>query len=166
MRLSSVAIGIACAVIMSTASIAQVRDARNPRSGPSANQIIDQFDAEIARLKANLRLTPEQDKNWSSFQAALHDIAAARAEARINRPQETARDINAADSKDDGAIAALRAQADEYAEKSTNLKKLADAVQPLYGSLDDRQRTMTMRFLNRDWAAMYPNNGWDSRGRR
>ena len=44
----------------------------------TANQIVDMADARIAQLKADLRLTPDQDKNWGSFQSALHDMALRR----------------------------------------------------------------------------------------
>jgi len=75
------------------------------------------------------------------------------------------RDTHPQDAKNDGALTALRAQADEFAEKSTNLKKLADALEPLYASLDGRQRERTMGFLSHDWAAMYPKARWGFRNR-
>jgi hypothetical protein len=39
-------------------------------------------DARIAALKAGLKLTPEQEKNWPALEAALRERAKARA-ARI-----------------------------------------------------------------------------------
>jgi len=113
-----------------------------------------------------LRLTSEQEKNWNGFQSALHDIATARAEVLGNRSRGPLRDTHPQDAKDDGALAALRAQADEFAEKSTNQKKLADALERLYVSLDGRQRERTMGFLSHDWATMYPNTRSGSRNRR
>jgi zinc resistance-associated protein len=116
-----------------------------------------------------LRLTSEQESTWTGFQSALHDIAAARAEVLGNRSREPvrdARDAHPQDAKNDGALAALRAQVDEFAEKSTILKKLADALEPLYANLDGRQRKRTIEFLSHDWAAMYPNARWGYRNRR
>lgn len=46
----------------------------------TSNQVVDMADARIAQLKADLRLTPDQDKNWGSFQTALHDMAQRRAD--------------------------------------------------------------------------------------
>jgi hypothetical protein len=47
---------------------------------------------------------------------------------------------------------------------SKNLVKIADAVDPLYSTLDQRQRGLVMQFVRSDWQALYPNS--DRRGRR
>ncbi len=47
--------------------------AQAERSGPADNQIANDVDARIARLKADLRLTADQEKNWSGVETALHD---------------------------------------------------------------------------------------------
>src|SRR6476661_6974152 len=39
-------------------------------------------DARIAALKAGLRLTPDQEKNWPAVETALRDLAKQRAERR------------------------------------------------------------------------------------
>ena len=44
------------------------------RAELSANQINDQFAARAARIKADLRLTPEQAKNWPAVESAVKDI--------------------------------------------------------------------------------------------
>ena len=51
------------------------------------NQVVDMADARIAQLKADLRLNPDQDKNWGSFQTALHDMGQRRAD-RMNKMRE------------------------------------------------------------------------------
>ena len=51
------------------------------------NQIVDMADARIAQLKADLRLTPDQDKNWDAFRSALHDMAQRRAD-RMTKVRE------------------------------------------------------------------------------
>ena len=54
------------------------------------NQVVDMADARIAQLKAELRLTPDQDKNWGTFQSALHDMAQRRADRMTRmRDQQT-----------------------------------------------------------------------------
>jgi LTXXQ motif family protein len=71
-------------------------------------------DARIAALKAGLRLTPAQEKNWPALETALREQAKARG-ARI-------------------------AEWHEKAKEPRELEKLADAAKPLYESLDDAQK--------------------------
>ena len=140
------------------------------------NQIVDMADARIAQLKADLRLTPDQDKNWGSFQNALHDMAQRRADrmtkVREQRsvqtdqanppPAGTAPDANAKPTEDrdmrarndrddrDGApdlVADMRARADVMSARADDFRKFADAAGPLYGSLDDRQKQRFLAFV-------------------
>src|SRR5262249_40724157 len=89
-------------------------------------------DARIAAMKAGLRLTPDQEKNWPAFETALRDIAKARQERVAARRQDEPR---AADP-----VERLRRQADALTKAGANLKRLADAQEPLYQSLDDSQK--------------------------
>lgn len=41
----------------------------------------------------------------------------------------------------------MRTMADDLTARGAALKKLADAAEPLYGSLDDRQKNELIRFL-------------------
>ena len=56
---------------------------RADRTELTAGQMTDQAAARAAQMKADLRLTPEQDKNWSSFQAAVVDVWKRQAEQRV-----------------------------------------------------------------------------------
>jgi zinc resistance-associated protein len=89
-------------------------------------------DARIAALKAGLRLTPDQEKNWPAFETALRDIAKTRQERMSSRRQD---EPAAADP-----VERLRRQADALTKAGENLKRLADAQEPLYQSLDDSQK--------------------------
>ena len=58
-----------------------------------ARQLANEFISRTARIKATLRLQPEQKKSWSDFENALVDIGKTRAErvialraARLKRP--------------------------------------------------------------------------------
>jgi len=51
----------------------------------STNQISDQVDARIARIRADLRLTPEQEKNWTGFESAMRDIGKKQADREMKR---------------------------------------------------------------------------------
>ena len=48
-----------------------------------ARQLSDEFMSRTARIKATLKLTPEQAKSWSDFEVILVDIGRTRAERVI-----------------------------------------------------------------------------------
>jgi hypothetical protein len=117
---------------------------------PSAEDTAAFTDARIAGLKAGLKLTPEQEKNWPAVEAAMRDLAKDRADrmkARMERMaalREARRDGDKAQSGSaqpgSDAIMRLRQGADAMTARAANLKKLADAAEPLYKSLDDGQK--------------------------
>lgn len=132
------------------------------RAGPTDNQIADEVDARIAQLKANMRLTPEQDGKWSGIRDALREagIQAAKrryaAEEHMGRHDRRGRrddEPEATATIDQGRrandIAMMRQDADQMAADAASLKKVADAAEPLYDILVDRQRRILMRFVAR-----------------
>ena len=92
------------------------------------------LDAHIAGLKAGLKLTTDQEKNWSAFETAIRDIAKERAE-RFRAMREHRDDAERATPIDH-----MRMMSDRLAKGSADLKSLADAGAPLYASLDDSQK--------------------------
>jgi zinc resistance-associated protein len=88
-------------------------------------------EARIAALKAGLTLTPEQEKNWPAFEQAARDLAKVRMERRSA--------IRNAPATDD-PVERLRQRATALSETGVALKKLADATDPLYKSLDENQK--------------------------
>ena len=78
---SLTAIGFAAVLVLPSAYAAQARDRgdRGERTEMSTSQSIDRADARIAILKADLRLTADQAKNWSGFETALREVATKRA---------------------------------------------------------------------------------------
>jgi hypothetical protein len=62
---------LTAACMLSGPADARHRDDRSDRVELSANQIVAQSDARTARLKADLRLTADQEKNWSGFETAI-----------------------------------------------------------------------------------------------
>jgi hypothetical protein len=123
-----------------------------PRRGLSAEDALAYADARIAALKAGLRLTPEQEKNWPAVESALRDLAKARFE-RMQARRDAWRDRDR--SRD--PIESLRLRADQMAVAAAGLKRLAEAGEPLYKSLDDGQKRRMSR-LTREAA-------WEGRGR-
>ena len=104
-------------------------------------------DARIAAIHAGLKLTPDQEKLWPPVEAAMRDMAKMRQQRRAemeNRPRFA-----------DDAPAALRAMADMASARADALRKLADATQPLYASLDQDQKRRAL-ILSRP---MGPMNG-------
>jgi zinc resistance-associated protein len=121
-------------------------------------------DARIAALKAGLKLTADQEKNWPAVETALRDLAKERAmrmNARAER-REAGRD-NAAERPD--AIARMRAGADGLTARAAGLKKLADASEPLYKSLDDSQKRRFGALIRMGGrGGMEHNHHWQRRG--
>jgi len=108
---------------------------------PSAEDMKAFTDARIAALKAGLELTSEQEKNWPAVETAIRDMAKARAERMAARASEP---------RPSDAIERLQRGAERLNAMATNLKKLADAAEPLYKSLDDGQKqrfTILMRAI-------------------
>lgn len=88
-------------------------------------------DARIAALKAGLKLTPDQEKNWPAVETAMRDLAKQRSERFAAR---------ASAEKPKDPIERLSLRADIMQSRGAALKKLADAAGPLYKSLDDSQK--------------------------
>ena len=96
-------------------------------------------DARIAAVHAGLKLTPDQEKLWPPVEAAVRDFAKMRidrANARMNAKSDSSQDAQ----KPDDPVARLRERADNMANSAAAMKKIADAADPLYKTLDDGQK--------------------------
>jgi zinc resistance-associated protein len=93
-------------------------------------------DARIAGLHAGLKLNADQEKLWPPVEAALRDMVKLRQQRREAMPDRP--------KMSDDAPAALRAMADAASARGEALRKLADAAQPLYASLDEGQKRRAM----------------------
>jgi len=101
----------------------------------SAEQLAAFSDARIAALKAVLKLTPAQEKNWPALEAVLRDIGKDRA-ARAVEWREKAKEHH--EKRD--LIEGFRLAAKHLSARSAELEKIADAAKPLYDGLDDAQK--------------------------
>ena len=110
-------------------------DRGGPHARMSAEDITAYGDARIAAVRAGLKLTPEQEKNWPAVEAALRDMAKQRSDRFAAR---------ASADKPADPIVRLSMRADAMTQQGTALKKLADAAGPLYQSLDDAQKKRLM----------------------
>jgi hypothetical protein len=91
-------------------------------------------EARVEIVKLALQLTPTQEKLWPSVEDAIRS----RANARHVRLTALATRVN--DERERSPIEILRDRADALGQRSANLKKLVDAWQPLYETLDTRQK--------------------------
>ena len=124
---------------------------------PSPEDLKAFTDARIAALKAGLQLTPDQEKNWPAVEQAIRDSAKARQE-RMAAWRERAKEEKGRED----AITRLRARADALTQRAAEIRKLADAAEPLYQSLSDDQKHR-LRFLIHI-AAGHPGGGWGHGG--
>jgi len=108
---------------------------RSDRAELTANQIANDFAARTARIKADLRLTPEQEKNWPGFETAMTDMGKRYADRQTAMQADRTQQKAPAD-----IIEQLRDEAQFLSDRSVDRKALADAAQPLYANLDDQQK--------------------------
>ncbi|MCC8963838.1 Spy/CpxP family protein refolding chaperone [Bradyrhizobium sp. Pear76] len=132
--------GVAALTIAgSTAAYAQHRPWFHGHMRMSAEDRAAFLDARIAAVHAGLKLTADQEKLWPPVEAAVRDFAKMRIDRANARMAVEKTDADKADKPDD-PIARLRERADNMAATATSLKKIADAADPLYKTLDDNQK--------------------------
>lgn len=94
------------------------------------------LDAHLAGMKAGLKLTAEQEKNWPPFEAAIREAAKAREEGWRQMREHMSR------AERPSLIEHMRLMSEHLEKMSTELKTLADAGAPLYDSLTDAQKRL------------------------
>jgi hypothetical protein len=137
MKKFTIAAIAALAIAGSTAVYAQHRPwfeehMRQMRMNPADRAAF--ADARIAAVHAGLKLNADQEKLWPPVETAVRDFAKLRidrANARMTEPQ---------DAQSEDPVARLRERADNMAASATALKKIADAADPLYKTLDEGQK--------------------------
>jgi hypothetical protein len=126
------------------------------------------LDARIAAVHAGLKLTPDQEKLWPPVEAAVRDFAKLRidrANARMNALQNQSPDAQKSPDtqtqRDDNPIARLRERAETMAASAEAMKKIADAADPLYKTLDDAQKRRLAILTHRE--GRFGGEGWRHR---
>jgi hypothetical protein len=102
----------------------------------TAEQIVASSDANIERIKNELKLTPEQEKHWAGFNSAMHYLGhngADRLNLRIARAKR--------DPPDD-IIEQMRNEAQFLNDRAVDQRNVADAAEPLFANLDDKQKSL------------------------
>ena len=121
-------------------------------------------DARIAAVHAGLKLTPDQEKLWPPVETAVRDFAKMRidrANARMNARQDDAKGQQEPQKADD-PVARLRERADTMATTAAAMKRIADAADPLYKTLDDGQKRRLALLTHMEHG--FGGEGWRHRG--
>jgi hypothetical protein len=99
------------------------------------------LDARLAGLKAGLQLTPDQEKLWGPFEAAVRDFAQMRTKHMQGMMERTEK---MGEDGGEGSAMSPIDRLDRIANRLTTagaaLRGIADAAKPLYASLDDQQK--------------------------
>jgi LTXXQ motif family protein len=109
----------------------------------TAEQIVANSDADIDRIKSELNLTPDQEKHWTAFNSAMHYLGhngADRLNLRIARAKR--------DPPDD-IVEQMRNEAQFLNDRAVDQRGVADAAEPLYTSLDDKQKAIFIQEMVR-----------------
>ncbi len=153
------------------------------RYQPTPEDISAFADARIAAIKAGLKLTPDQEKNWAAFESGYRNLAklrtdrmAARREAwrqrreggAQNRGEDRgeARDQTRDRDATGNMVERMQRRADAMTKSAAALKQYADAAAPLYQSLDDAQKRrfgFLTRFMQQQRPMKFARN--EERGR-
>lgn len=94
-------------------------------------------DARIAAVHAGLKLNADQEKLWPPVETAVREFAKLRID-RANARMADRRDGD--DRKVVDPVTKLRERADNMAATAAAMKKIAEAADPLYKTLDDGQK--------------------------
>ncbi|MGB6770249.1 MAG: Spy/CpxP family protein refolding chaperone [Methyloceanibacter sp.] len=160
-------LAVTVAALVSGSGLVLAREMSDREDGPhwqpSAEDMKAFTDARVAALKAGLELKPEQEKNWPAVEAAIRDMAKARADRIAARANE---------QPPSDPVERLHRRAERLGTVATGLKKLADAEEPLYKSLDDAQKqrfeilTRALRPHHHMGFAGWQKHGWSDHGDR
>ena len=141
LKAAAAAVVVAAAVTIAGAPLAhaQPRDGRpdgTRRWQPTIEDMRAFQAARLAALRAGLVLNAEQEKHWPAFEAAMREIQQQRLN-RFTAIREARREGRppVADPAE-----RMRQRAARLSESGAVLKRLADATDPLYRSLDDAQK--------------------------
>ncbi|MEJ0096233.1 MAG: Spy/CpxP family protein refolding chaperone [Methylocella sp.] len=140
--LTKVAIGLTT-LFISGSSLGYAQQAAAP--APQTQQRFSASDwnaltaARIAVVKATLQLKPDQTQYWPAIEEAIRNRATTREQRMV------ALRATLGEQDEFQPIEFMRARADALGQKAESLRKLADAWQPLYATLDqDQKRRMRL----------------------
>lgn len=151
----------ALALAGSTAVYAQHRPWFHGHMRMSAEDRAAFADARIAGVHAGLKLSPDQEKLWPPVEAAVKEFAKLRidrANARMNAMRDDSRDRR----EPADPVTRLRERAEAMGTTAAAMKKIADAADPLYKTLDDGQKRRLAILTHME--RRFGGEGWRRRG--
>ena len=105
---------------------------RHPITGADFNALTD---ARVGIIKAALQLTPDQEKYWPAVEEAIR----ARGKNQQARFERVAA-LRDSSPMEGNAVELMQRRADSLIQRGADLKKLADAWEPLYKTLSPDQK--------------------------
>ena len=108
-------------------------------------------DARVGIIKAALQLTPEQEKYWPAVEEAIRARAKNR-QARLERVAELSDSSPMEAVGQRNPVELMQRRAEMLGQRASDLKKLADAWEPLYKTLTADQKK---RMVFATYAAMH-----------
>ena len=134
----------AIVLLMTTSSLAYAAETSSTvgMRQPSAADLNSLTDMRVGVVKAALQMTAEQEKYWPAVEEAIRARSKNR-QARLERIAEL-HENGAMDAlRDRNPIELMQHRADMLVQRGADLKKLADAWEPLYKTLStDQKRRM------------------------
>ena len=134
----------AIVLLMSTSSLAYAAETSSTvgMRQPSAADLNSLTDMRVGVVKAALQMTAEQEKYWPAVEEAIRARSKNR-QARLERFAEL-HDNGAMDTlRERNPVELMQRRADMLVQRGADLKKLADAWEPLYKTLSaDQKRRM------------------------
>ena len=135
----------AIALLMTTSSLAYAAETSTTvgMRQPSAADMNSLTDMRVGVVKAALQLTPDQEKYWPAIEEAIRARAKNR-QARLERIVELHQNGGAMEAlRERNPIEIMQRRADMLVQRGADVKKLADAWEPLYKTLSpDQKRRM------------------------
>lgn len=131
------------ALFVTASPVAYAQSAFETHDRLNASELNALTDQRIDLVKGALQLTPDQEKYWPAIEEAIRNRAKNR-QARIQKIVETVGakvdngPMEVLQNRD--PVGFLNRRAEALAQRSADIKKLADAWQPLYGTLKPEQK--------------------------
>ena len=132
-------IAVAATAVLITASPLAYAAETSSTAGmrPSAADLKALTDARVGIIKAALQLTPDQEKYWPAVEEAIRARAKNR-QARLEQVAELRDSMEAVGERN--PVELMQGRAERLSQRAADLKKLADAWEPLYKTLTPDQK--------------------------
>jgi len=140
MMIKTMVVAAAAVLITSSPSYAAETSSTVGMRHPSVADLNALTDARVGIIKAALQLTPDQEKYWPAVEEAIR----ARAKNRQARMERVAALRDSGDLKEvvgeRNPVELMQRRAEVLNQRAADIKKLADAWEPLYKTLAPDQK--------------------------